>query len=149
MKVLFYLFAKIIEILFQIISGMLKLFFGFVFKNGKNSKELRVKKLDQIRKKKGYRNEWLYHKCKEENLLKEYNKIIKPEINKLNKDYTNDYRVKMSFGKYKGVPIDEVWKSDRNYLVHAYSEGWLDNKEEGNWLGDIFFEEGVSYTKVR
>jgi hypothetical protein len=149
MRLIFYLFTKIIEMVFKIISIILFFICNILFKNGKKYRELRVKNLDKIRKRKGYRNEWLYHKCKEENLLTEYNKIIKPEINKLTKDYTKDDRVKMSFGKYKGIPIDEVWKNDRNYLVHAYGEGWLDNKNEGNWLGDIFFEENISYTKVR
>lgn len=149
MNGIFYLLIKTIKILFQIISSIIIFFFNILFKNAINYKELRVKNLDEIRKRKGYRNEWLYHKCKEENLLTEYNKIIKPKINNLTKDYKKDNRGKMSFGKYKGIPIDEVWKSDRNYLLYAYGEGWLDNKQEAYWLGDIFFDENVSYTKVR
>jgi hypothetical protein len=130
------------------ISSIFKRIFNSIFKNRLNSKELRVLTLDKIRRKKGYRNEWLYHKCKEENLLIEYNRIIKPEINNLRKDYTEDYRTKMSFGKYKGIPIDEVWKNDRNYLVHAHIEGWLDNKPESEYLENIFFEDNISYRDV-
>lgn len=91
----------------------------------------KVKYLEKRRQYKGYRKEWLYYRCKEEGLLKEYNQLFKPNAEKLLKtSYQSDNRVKFSFGKYRGKPIEEVWDSDRNYVKWVQRQEWLDEYPE-------------------
>ena len=71
------------------------------------SNEDKVKLIERRRQEKGYRPQWLYYRCKEEGLLKEYNELFKPNI-----EYRNNGSewkgVTFTFGKYKGRLVSEI-----------------------------------------
>ena len=86
----------------------------------------KVKLLEKRRQYKGYRKEWLFYRCKEEGLLKEYNQLFTPEVRKLDeKSHNGNPIVKFSFGKYKGEPVNDVWNYDRGYIKWAYENADL------------------------
>jgi len=107
------------------------------------SKREKVLALEKRRQQKGYKKQWLYYRCKEEGLLNEYNKLFKPNVDKMiNKDFSNDNRVKLPFGKYKGKPVDEIWKSDRAYLKYIINQGWLDDyRDVETYVEELLFRE--------
>ncbi len=118
----------ILEIIFQLLFPK-KVYYKKNFKN-LSSKD-RVKQLEKRRQIKGYRKEWLYYRCKEEDLLKEYNSLYKSNTSKIkNKKFKNDSRIKFSFGKYRGKPIKEVWENDNHYARWVLNQEWLDDYPE-------------------
>lgn len=117
MRILIIFFLNV----FQNILGMT---FGALFPRKKyqsNYKALskidKVKYLERRRQYKGYKKKWLYYRCKEEGLLQEYNKLYKSDIKLLeDKREIIDNTIKFSFGKYKGRPVEEIWKLDIGYI---------------------------------
>ncbi|WP_282161070.1 hypothetical protein [Ulvibacterium marinum] len=98
----------------------------------------RVKYLEQRGQRKGYKEKWLYHRCKEENLLNEYFLLYPQATNPSNKNKTTKIdTVLFSFGKYRGESIEEVWKKDKQYIE------WLSNQD---WILDYEIE---SFTILR
>lgn len=82
----------------------------------------KVKYLERIRQYKGYKKRWLYFRCKEKGLLKEYNHLFKINETEQQETKTMIYKngVEFSFGKYKGKAIKEVWKYDKSYIKWVY-----------------------------
>lgn len=90
-----------------------------------------MKFLEKRRQLKGYRKQWLYYRCKEEGLLKEYNQLFKKDVDKLlSKSYKKDVRVKFSFGKYRGKPVEDVWYADRDYAKWVSRQEWINDYPE-------------------
>ncbi|GAA3622756.1 hypothetical protein [Flavivirga jejuensis] len=73
----------------------------------------KVKFLERRRQYKGYKKAWLYYRCKEEGLLKIYNKLYKDVEEK---PQSNVETARFSFGKYKGQLVKEVWDNDKAYI---------------------------------
>jgi len=99
-----------------------------VYKNnlGSLSNIDKVKHLEKRRQLKGYKKQWLYYRCKEKGLLNEYNQLIKPDTEKLlSKNYRQDNRIKFSFGKYRGKPVEEVWETDKDYAKWVSRQEWI------------------------
>ncbi len=102
------------------------------------SKVDRVKLLEQRRQKKRYEKKWLYHKCKEENLLNEYFLLYPQTTDASYKNKSTEIKtVLFSFGKYRGESIEQVWKKDKQYIE------WLSNQD---WILDYEIE---SFTILR
>lgn len=121
---------------------ILEYFIGWLFRSSSSNKKSRrnfnsfsniekVKFLEKRRQLKGYRKQWLYYRCKEEGLLKEYNQLFKKDVDKLlSKSYKKDVRVKFSFGKYRGKPVEDVWYADRDYAKWVSRQEWINDYPE-------------------
>ncbi len=92
------------------------------------SKKDRVLQLEERRKNRGYKKAWLYHRCKEAGLLEAYNEIFGSHSKSI--DNPNPTVIRFSFGKYKGQPVEEVWKKDKGYINWMLDNMVLDNYEE-------------------
>ena len=104
---------------------MLELFLGALFWKGSSarSKKRHVHKvlsnrdkvifLEQKRVSRGYKKAWLYHRCKEQGLLEEYNRLFKTEELQ---EKEPPLVTRFGFGKYKGEPVEEIWNRDRAYI---------------------------------
>lgn len=131
MRILFVFFLKIFEFILGAIFRSM-----FPRKTYKNSYRAlsnmdKVKYLEKRRQYKGYHKGWLYYRCKDEGLLKEYNQLVKPNADTLlEKNYQRDTRTKFSFGKYRGKPIEEVWEGDKDYVKWVQRQEWLDEYPE-------------------
>lgn len=121
---------------------ILEYFIGWLFRSSSSNKKSRrnfnsfsniekIKFLEKRRQLKGYRKQWLYYRCKEEGLLKEYNQLFKKDVDKLlSKSYKKDVRVKFSFGKYRGKPVEDVWYADRDYAKWVSRQEWINDYPE-------------------
>lgn len=115
--------------------------FGSLFRNNtknryysnKNlSKTEQVKLLERRRQKKGYKKHWLYFRCMEENLLREYYKLFpdRHSIKQMNEDFGYTEFIRFSFGKYHGETIDAIWEKDKQYITWLSNQDWLSEYQE-------------------
>ena len=108
---------------FQNIIGMT---FGWLFKpkTKRNSYKAlsdveKVKYLEKRRQYKGYKQQWLYYRCREEGFLETYHKLFKTEVE------GQDAGTKFSFGKYQGEFVEDIFESDREYINWLSRQKWL------------------------
>lgn len=110
----------------NVIQNILGMTFGWLFrpKTKRNSYKAlsdveKVKYLEKRRQYKGYKKQWLYYRCREEDLLETYRKLFKTEVE------GQDLGTKFSFGKYRGEFVEDIWESDREYINWLSQQEWL------------------------
>jgi len=93
----------------------------------------RVKYLERRRQQKGYKEKWLYYRCKEEHLLTAYYELFpnRQSIKQVNENTSDGSHLRFTFGKYQGETIDAIWEKDRQYIE------WLSNQD---WLSEYYIE---------
>jgi|SRR6056297_1416093 len=111
---------------FNVLQNILGITFGWLFGAKPNrysyktfSNLDKVKYLEKRREFKGYNEQWLYYRCREEGLLDAYHKLFKTET-----AYKFE-ATKFSFGKYKGEFIEAIWESDNAYIRWLSQQKWL------------------------
>ncbi len=121
MNVVLLFFFKIIEMVFgSLFRNNTRRKYYIPNRNYKNlSKTEQVKLLERVRQKKGYKKHWLYFRCKEESLLREYYKLFpdRHSIKQMNEDSGYTEFIRFSFGKYHDEPIDTIWAKDKQYIT--------------------------------
>jgi len=87
----------------------------------------RVKYLERRRQQKGYKEKWLYYRCKEEHLLTAYYELFpnRQSIKQVNQNTSNASHLRFSFGKYHGETIDAIWEKDQQYIEWLSNQDWL------------------------
>lgn len=97
---------------------------GFLFYSLRGSKKRRynftslsnidkVKYLEKRRQLKGYKQKWLYYRCRDEKILDAYYKLF-PHEKVITTNRYDD--IEFTFGKYKGKLVEYIWNSDKNYI---------------------------------
>jgi len=83
------------------------------------SKIDRVKLLERRRQQKGYKEKWLYYRCKEEHLLTAYYELFpnRQSIKQVNQNTSDASHLRFSFGKYQGETIDAIWEKGLAFRI--------------------------------
>lgn len=135
----------------NVIQNIIGLTFGALFPRKKYRNSYRtlsnmdkVKYLEKRRQLKGYRKKWLYHRCKEEGLLKEYNKLYNHNIESQKiESKTSDNIIRFTFGKYKGRPVEEILKLDKGYIDWVRENVDLSEYPDEEFAFEVIFNEGL------
>jgi uncharacterized protein (DUF3820 family) len=96
----------------------------------------KVKYLEKRRQYKAYDKGWLYHRCREKDLLEAYLKLFRADTKK------HDTGTKFSFGKYRGELIEEIWESDKNYIQWLSKQDWIaEYSDESDMIHELLHLE--------
>ncbi len=142
MRILIIFFLQIFQMIFgAMLHSLFPRWVKYYRSNLNNlSKIDRVEHLEKRRQYKGYKKQWLYYRCKEEDLLDEYYKLFPDgqSIDQVNKATSYGKFMRFSFGKYSGETIDTIWKKDRQYIEWLSNQDWLSEyQEESEYIMDL------------
>ncbi|GMN08444.1 hypothetical protein MTsPCn5_38330 [Croceitalea sp. MTPC5] len=134
MNVILVFFLKIFEIVFGALfrTKSKKRYYGSNRRPKNLSNVERVKFLERRRQHKGYKEKWLYYRCKEEDLLTFYYKLFpnRPTFKKGNENLDVNSPLQFTFGKYRGKTIDGIWEKDQQYIIWLSNQDWLSDYDE-------------------
>lgn len=98
----------------------------------------KVEHLEKRRVQNGYHKNWLYHRCRELGLLKEYNALYK--VDNTVKNVPNVEFTKFSFGRYRGQLVKSIWEKDKGYIDFL-----INNVDSEQFPAEMFVIDQLRY----